>query len=262
MIDEHLADPRRVVTLEAVHNFRDLGGYPSTLGAGPRGSMTRWGVLYRADGLYRLTEADVDVLRDRGLRTVVDLRSHAELADYGTFPREQYDVQFTHFPVIDTTWKREAYEDAASDHDFMLRAYQSMLAEGDVRFAAAFEELARPGALPAVFHCAAGKDRTGILAALVLGSLGVSRSYIIGDYALTAAGMERMFAWTRREFPEKAERLADVPAAFLAALPEAMAGLLDGLDAEYGSIREYVLSIGVSEAAIESLAAQLLEPIA
>lgn len=259
---EHLSDPRRLVALEAVHNFRDLGGYPSSFGGTARGSVTRWNALYRADGLHRLTEGDIDVLRARGLRTVVDLRSHRELEEHGTFPHHRYEVAFTHFPVIDTTWQIEDLSAAGSDHDFLVWAYTAMLAEGDVRFAAAFEQLAQPGALPAVFHCAAGKDRTGILAALVLGSLGVQRDYIVGDYGLTAAGMERMREWAQREFPEAATRMADTPSAFLLALPEAMDEVLGELIAAHGSIREYVRTIGVSDAAVAALAAAFLEPLA
>ena len=261
-MDQHLSDPRRLVSLEAVHNFRDLGGYPSTRGTSPRGSMTRWEVLYRADGLYRLTEADIEVMRGLGLHTVVDLRSHRELAEHGTFPHDQVAVDFTHFPVIDTTWNPDDIAVAGSDHDFLVWAYRSMLVEGSARFAAAIEQLAAPGALPAVFHCAAGKDRTGILAALLLGSLDVSRDYILADYALTAEGMDRMRAWAVRQFPEMVDRMNDAPSAFLASLPEAMGELLDGIVTEHGSVREFVRSIGVSDAAIESLAAQLLVPVA
>ncbi len=65
-------DPRRLVRLDAVHNFRDLGGYPTV-----DGRTTRWGLVYRADGLYRLTDTDLDVVRRLGLRSVIDLRTFA-----------------------------------------------------------------------------------------------------------------------------------------------------------------------------------------
>ena len=257
-LDEHLLHPRRLITLEAVHNFRDLGGYPADRD-GER-TTTRWNVLYRADGLYRLTPADLEIVRALGLRTVVDLRSHAEIAEHGTFPHDRCAVDFAHFPVIDSTWQAADLDAAGSDLAFLVWAYRSMLVEGAARFAAAFEQLARPGALPAVFHCAAGKDRTGILAALVLGSIGVPREWILGDYALTASGMERMRDWAGREFPEMAGRMRDTPSAFLLALPEAMDELLDGIVAEHGSIRDYVRSIGVSDGAVDALSSALLEP--
>jgi len=252
-IDTATSDPRRLVVLEAVHNFRDLGGYPTA-----SGQVTRWGRLFRADGLYRLSNNDVDIVRSLGLRTVVDLRTHEELDERGVFPRDRITVRFTHVPVIDATWNHDAPAEHDSDRAFLVWAYREMLAVGAQRFAEAFEELARPGALPAVFHCAAGKDRTGLLAAMILGSLDVPLEYVIADYGLTAAGMVRMREWALREFPDMAERMGDTPSAFLQALPEAMSDVLDDLVVQHGSIGGYVRSIGVSDEAIASIAAELL----
>ena len=99
-----------------------------------------------------------------------------------------------------------------------------------------------------------------MLAALILGSIGVPRSVILGDYALTADGMDRMQTWASREFPDMASRMAETPSAFLAALPEALDHVLDELCSKHGSIRGFVLSIGVSDAVLEALSAALLVP--
>ncbi len=109
-----------------------------------------------------------------------------------------------------------------------------------------------------MFHCAAGKDRTGVLAALVLSSLGVPRSVVLADYGLTADGMERMRAWARRESPETAAHMAETPSAFMAALPGALGEVLDGLTDVHGTIGQYCRSIGVAQGSIDSLARQLL----
>ena len=247
-----LVDPRRLVELEAVHNFRDLGGYPAR-----DGSVTRWHQLYRADGLYRLTAADIETVRALGLRTVVDLRSNAEIDKWGTFPRQAIKVNFTHHPVIDQTWELDSQADR-TDHEFLVWAYQQMLQVGWQRFATAIEELAQPGALPAVFHCAAGKDRTGLLAAMVLESLGVPRTVVLADYELTVEGIVRMRSWVELNHPEMAVRMAETPSAFLMALPAALGDVLDGLAQQHGTIDAYVRSIGVSAAALQSLADQLL----
>ena len=77
-------DPRRLIALDGVHNFRDMGGYPTV-----DGRTTRWGRLYRADGLFRLTTDDVEALRPLGLRTVVDLRTQEEIDLRGRFPVEK-----------------------------------------------------------------------------------------------------------------------------------------------------------------------------
>ena len=138
-------------------------------------------------------------------------------------------------------------------------AYRSMLDGTPERFADAFVRLCAADALPAVFHCAAGKDRTGVLAMLVLGSLGVQREFIAADYALTEAGMQRMREWSLREFPDLHERITATPAVFSAAVPEAMMRMIDHVEGEHGSIRAYVRSIGVPDAAVDRLAAALLE---
>ena len=247
-----VVDPRRLVALDAVHNFRDLGGYPAR-----DGTVTRWRTIFRADGLHRLTPADLDVIRTIGLRTVLDLRSQPELDEHGTFSRHEVDVAFAHHPVIDTTWDREAHADVEA-HEFLVRAYTEMLMQGAPRFADAITALAEPGALPAVFHCAAGKDRTGLLAALLLSALGVPRTVVLADYALTADAMVRMREWATRTYPEMAARFAEVPSAFFAALPEALADVLAAVDAEHGSIGTYLTRIGVADDTIESLARSFL----
>lgn len=255
-IGELLADPRRRVVLQTVHNCRDLGGYPTG-----DGLVTRWGLLYRADGFHRMTADDLAVVRALGLRTVVDLRTHAELEERGHFPRHEIHVDFAHHPILDRTWDEAEMLGTRTDHEFLVHAYTLMLAEGAAKFAGAITELARPGALPAVFHCAAGKDRTGILAALLLGALGVPRSVILGDYGLTRDGMVRMREWALREFPEAASRMAETPSAFLAALPEALGEVLDAVVDQHGTIRDHVVSIGVAPADLDALAASLLQPL-
>ena len=248
------SDPRRLIVLDAIHNFRDMGGYPAA-----DGRTTRWRTIFRADGLYRLAGDDLEVVRELGLRTVIDLRSLAELEDRGTFPHDLHPVDFHHVPVIDSTWQHLDRTDADDDPvAFLEWAYHDMLREGPRRFAQAIEQLSQTEAFPAVFHCAAGKDRTGVLAMLLLGSLGVPREYIVADYALTVEGIERMRSWAQRVAPELWERLADTPTAFMSAVPEAMARVIDTICLD-GSIRDYTLSLGVSPDALDRLAEELLE---
>ena len=165
-IEALVADDRRVVPLFAVHNFRDLGGYPTA-----DGRETRWRTLFRADGLYRLTPDDTQSVVDLGVTTVVDLRSDNEVRTRGVFPVGQHAVTLHHLPIIDVTWGETDTPDFDDAADFLVWAYREMLAEASPRFADAITLLAQQSALPAVFHCAAGKDRTGVLAALILGAL-------------------------------------------------------------------------------------------
>ena len=248
------AHPDRLVVLEAVHNFRDLGGYPTT-----DGRSTRWRALYRADGLHRLAGADLEVIRELGLRTVIDLRRPDEISERGTFPLDDHPVDYHNLSVLDVMWMEMERPEFDDDADFLHWAYQDMLATGGPTFAGAIDVLAAPDALPAVFHCAAGKDRTGLLAMLVLGALGVPHEYITADYALTAARMAHARAWYSEHFPDQVALAADVPSAFLAALPAAMARLIDDLCVEHGSLRAYVQSLGVSDETLVRLATGLLD---
>lgn len=247
-----VADPRRLVVLDAVHNFRDLGGYPAR-----DGLTTRWGRLFRADGLHRLTPADIELVRGLGLHTVIDLRTQAEIDTHGRFPHEHIPVRYDHLSVVDTTWNM-VERPAETEHEFLVWAYTDMLEQGAPRFARALNALAVPGALPAVFHCAAGKDRTGLLAALLLGALEVPRSIVLADYALTAAGMDRMRAWAEREYPEMSEQMAETPSQFMAALPDALGEVLDEVARQFGSIAAYLQAIGVGNATLDRLADELL----
>lgn len=246
----------RVIPLSAVHNFRDLGGYPTL-----DGRVTRWRTLFRADGLHRLTAADLDVMRDLGIRTVLDLRTPEELAERGTYPVADHAVSFHHLPVIDVTW--DPGEAPAADvpaGEFLLGKYLQMLEMGEPRLAEAFQILAVPEAFPAVFHCAAGKDRTGLLAALVLSALRVPDEHVVADYALTGEAMGRMRAWLEVNSPEWLEMMNAQPAAFLSADPAAMAGILQLIRDVHGSTRAYLSSLGVSSVALSVLEDALLEP--
>jgi protein-tyrosine phosphatase len=134
-----------------------------------------------------------------------------------------------------------------------------MLEIGSSRFAEAMRVLANAQSLPAVFHCAAGKDRTGVLAALLLASLGVNDELICADYGLTRDAMQRWAAWSKQHQPELAQRIATIPPVFLAADPEAMAIILGELHDKFGSVANFVREIGVDSETIDSLQHLLLE---
>lgn len=248
-----VGDPRRVIPLDAVHNFRDLGGY--TLADG---RMIRWGRLFRADGLQRATDDDLDTFDALGVRTVIDLRSSAELDERGRYRVERHPVGFHHLPVIDTTWTEsdipKVADDEAGSIEFLEWAYRQMLADGADQFAHAMRILAVPESTPAVFHCAAGKDRTGVLAALILAGLGVDEELVVADYALSEAGMARTRDWVEREHPEMLAQMGETPAFMLAAHPEAMRRVLSGLVTEHGSVAGYLGTIGIGPAHLAALA--------
>jgi protein-tyrosine phosphatase len=250
----HLVDdPRRAITLEGAHNVRDLGGYPLA-----DGRTIAWRRLLRGDGLHGLTADDLAVLAPLGLATVIDLRRDDEVAERGTFPTERLPVELVRLPVLDTTWMELDRPDFSTADDpevaFLCWAYEDMVTEGGPTFGAALSRLARPGALPAIFHCAAGKDRTGILAALLLTAIGVDDEVVAADYALTAVAMTRMRQWYAVHDPDLAARMDEVPSMFFAARPEAMLVTLELVRARHGSIAGYLAEHGVDPATIAGLA--------
>lgn len=245
----------RRIELDDVHNFRDLGGYPTE-----DGRRTRWRTLFRADGLQRLRSAsDVERVGGLGLRTVIDLRTDGERRRHGTFPEDVLPARVHHLSIVDLTWGEAGAADREDVVEFLVWGYRDILAQGAERLARAIELLAAADTLPAVFHCAVGKDRTGLLAALVLGSLGVGHEVIAADYALTADAMRRLEDWARTKQPDLAERLARTPRGYLAADPRAMSIILHDLAERHGSIADYVREIGVASDTVESLRTALLD---
>ena len=247
--------PNRRIGLEHVHNFRDLGGYPTAAG-----KATKWNTLFRSDGLYRLRSADdISRVQQLQLRSVIDLRTKREQDDQGIFPTAEIPVTFHHLSIVDVTWSDSETPDITDPVEFLVWGYRDMLEIGATRFAEAMQVLSQETALPAVFHCAAGKDRTGVLAALVLASLGVDDEHICADYRLTRDAMQRWTVWAKQHQPELAKRFATMPPVFLAADPEAMKIILEDLHDKFGSVANYVREIGVESETIASLKHLLLE---
>jgi protein-tyrosine phosphatase len=239
----------RLIALEGAVNFRDLGGYPA---AG--GMRTRWRVLFRADGLGDLTETDLGTMRSLGMRTVIDLRSGEEL-QRGRFDVDAHPVTFHHFPIIEQLPDAEEFDRRPG---LLGSQYQEMLRDGGEAFLGVLRALASPDALPAVFHCTAGKDRTGVLSAIVLSLLGVAEETVVADYALSGAAMTRLRAKLILKYPEGRETLENIDGVF-SAEPVQMEAMLDFLRSEYGSMDAYLRRLGADDDLTTALRGALLE---
>ncbi len=253
-VTDAIAQPHRKLTLTGCVNFRDLGGYPA---AG--GRTIRWRQLFRADGLTRLDESDCAQLAELGLATVIDLRTVGEVEERGRFPEVTFEVEYHHLPLTDVlppTEDLSRYDEPA----FVTARYQQLFSEGSSSLARAVHVLAAPGALPAVFHCSAGKDRTGILAALILGFLGVPRDVIVEDYALSAEAMIALLERLKQEYAESVAEVERYAPAVISVAPETMAAFLDSLEREHGTFDDLAASLGVTDAVIQ-LRASLLETL-
>ncbi len=240
----------RIIALDGAVNFRDLGGY-----AAGGGTRTRWRTLFRADGLGELTEADLSVLRSLGIRTVIDLRSGSEL-EGGRFDVDAHPVAFHHFPFIDELPDAQEFDRRPG---LLGSQYLEMVRDAGAQILAALEVLAIPDALPAVFHCTAGKDRTGVLSAIVLSLLGVDEPTVVADYALSGAAMLRLRAKLVEKYPEGRETIESIDEVF-SAEPEQMEVLLDHVRDRYGSVGAYVEGLGAGPDLVEGLRRALLEP--
>lgn len=247
----------RLIPLADIHNFRDLGGYETA-----EGRRTRWRTLFRADSLSHLSGADLETVRGLALRTVIDLRTEPEAEKWGRFPLDVYPVDYHHLSLMDVLWDPEEAPPGDGGPEvarFLHGRYLEMLDSGAANLAFAVNLLTRPHALPAVFHCAAGKDRTGLLAAMVLSALGVPDDVIVADYALSGAALGRLFSWAERSRPEVLASLREAPAAHLAAEPDAMAAVLASVRERYGSARGFLSGLGLTDARLGALEDALLE---
>jgi protein-tyrosine phosphatase len=255
--DRGVEQPTRIVPLTGAFNFRDLGGYP----AGP-GVATRWGTLYRSDALHLLTEADVALIRSLGVATVIDLRTDAELIQVGRGPLADHPLGFHHLSVIGdgrSEASGEAVAAPAPSGDELSGRYLWYLEQGRQPLATALGVLAEPDTLPVVFHCAAGKDRTGVLAALVLDLLGVEPEVIVADYVITAERMPLIMERFRSD-PIFADRMDSLPPSRFGVTAATMEGFLRGLHDDYGGARQWALDAGVPDEALDTLVDRLLEP--
>lgn len=250
----------RKLPLEGPRNFRDLGGYPTQ-----DGRRVRWGQLFRADSLAELTDDDIAYLGRIGLARVIDLRGDDEIQESPNRLAGRTGFAYAHRPIGEEGlapsewWRRfEAGEFGEIDASWLVRGYRKTLDERAARVGGVLRELAGEGT-PAVFHCTAGKDRTGVISALVLLLLGVPREIVVGDYSLTA-----LYTGNRIPAADKwfAERGLDpeIAANVLSARRESMEETLAHLDAEHGGAERYVLEkAGLGEQEILALREWLIE---
>lgn len=240
----------RHISFERLHNFRDLGGYPTA-----DGHTVRWGLLYRADSLGKLRDGDWERFLDLGVAAVIDLRYPWEIDAKGRVP-EHPSLAYHNLSVEHRPYDQPSLGPEVEIGPYLAERYMEVAHDGVVELRAALEVIAAQEG-PVAFHCASGKDRTGLLAALVLALLGVSEEVIVEDFALTGLATERLLADWRADHPGGELRWpgagrapAEVMRLFLAALAEA-----------HGSVRAYAAELlGVDEAFVAELRAKLLEP--
>ena len=251
------------IELDGAVNVRDLGDLPTE-----DGQKTARARLLRADNLQELSAADVTKLvRDIGVTTVVDLRSSSELAAEGPAPLDSVaGVRHAHHPVLaevgsntdviaDALLARERQDKSRYPRDPVCGHYLGYLEDRPDQAVGALRSVAH-SAGAALVHCAAGKDRTGVVVALALTVAGVPAQAVVSDYAASAERTEALIARLRRS-RLYARDINSKPADLHQPRPETMAAFLEQMDARYGGVTAWLGDHAFSDDDLHALRVKL-----
>lgn len=229
-----------LIALEGAWNLRDIGGYRNA-----KGERVIKGKLYRSDGLDRLSDADLKILLDLGINQNIDLRSREEIEKWGDRLAEEAMVA-THFiPLL------HKLEINYIPHS-LGELYLFMLEESQEEFKEIFRLILNNKKGVTLFHCSAGKDRTGLVAAFLLLLAGVSREDVVKDYCESEENLRPMMT----KFVEENDPSLAV---FATSRPQDIGPLLDRLTTSYGDIENYLAHIGMTQVEIEELKSFLIK---
>lgn len=261
----------RRLPLEGTPNFRDLGGYETT-----DGRFVRWGLLYRSGVLTYLTPADYTYLGHEGIRVVCDFRTPEENAAAPETWIPNNDVKHIALPIgsddknhnTNTAMQQilATHPTPAQLREWMTKTYANFAFSAAPEYAKLFAEL-KDDSLPLLYHCTAGKDRTGVFSAFVLLTLGVPEQTVLSDYALTnrylnqanAGAIKKMTAASGSSSNFMAKLTPEQQKVMMAADPEYLRTTLRAIDAKYGSFDHYRRTeLHVSDADVQTLRKRLL----
>lgn len=255
----------RALNFEGINNFRDLGGYPTA-----DGRQVKWGVLYRSGNFANSSRADLEGLKQLHLKTLVDFRSAVEKAEEPNQLPEPTGFRVVEIPTLDdgNSAMVKDIKERFESGNFEGFDPGAMMIEGNRQFATEFtpqfrqfiDEVRAADGAPIVWHCTAGKDRTGFAAAILLRILGVSQDVVMQDYLtsnLYARDTRRSQMLLLRLF--KGEAAADTMKVLMGVEPDWLAAAFDQIDKTWGSFDNYVhQGLGLSDADIDHLKATLL----
>jgi len=241
-------NPQRHLPIEGTHNFRDAGGYPTRDG----GAM-RWRTLFRSDSLHALTDVGLAAVRELGVRTQVDLR-----APYEADRRPSALVQGDMVEYRALELGVEGSDPRAPTAYDPAELYRMFLDKGHGALGPIMGALASKAAFPMVINCTVGKDRTGLVIALLHELAGVHRDDVVADYALSGLHAAELI----KEIHERstASGIArEHSLRLLACDPESMTAALAHLDREHGGVDCYMGALGLDATQTTALRDALVE---
>ena len=254
----------RRLPFSGARNFRDLGGYGTT-----DGRTVRWGMLYRSDGLNELTDKDLELLSELSLDRIVDFRTELESGHKPDRLPAEKSPRLVKLPIEDSSTK--VWHESQSDMtkklrsidagEYMVKTYQELATQFTPEMKKFVQEVTSAQGRPVLFHCMAGKDRTGFAAAILLRMLGVPQETIMEDYLLTNEYLLFHFKW--RLFLVRllrGKRFVEKVKGFMAADPSYLSAAFDSIDREYGSFENYVQNgLGLTENDVKRMKGLYLE---
>jgi protein-tyrosine phosphatase len=239
----------RHIALRNSHNIRDVGGYPTKDG----GRIRRRAVL-RGDSPHRLEADEQELLLEYGLRAVIDLRGEAEVEERPSVFEEPSQIQYWNIPLYDEALRGRMDDLSPTLH----QVYELLLDHAQERFRRVLALSADPENQALLVNCAFGKDRTGLVIALLLGLAGVPDEIIVEDYALTEKFIRPLIHESLEYAAEQGKDLEEYEVN-LHAIPDAMEHALDHIHARYDGYRGYGRAIGLSDGEINRIRSALLE---
>ena len=258
-------DPGQRLELHGTRNTRDIGGYRTV-----DGTTVRRGVVFRSDGLDDLSDTDTDLLLGAGVRAILDFRSNGEASRPGAMTARfaVAGVTMRNLPLFDEADARSLFQSPLEPGVHPLEPYyRSILVRHAANVRTALELLAEPANRPAVVHCSAGKDRTGVIVALLLSLAGVPASTICEDYARTGEYLDAAWIETRRDDAARWGIPWDRYVMAYECPPDVMAATLLFVSSEYTAVGSsapsevsgYLASIGVAAETAATLRGALRE---
>ncbi|MEM7125348.1 MAG: tyrosine-protein phosphatase [Chloroflexota bacterium] len=242
---------KRHLPLEGSHNIRDIGGYDTS-----SGEVTNWRTFLRADSLHRLTPEGQQALIDYGLRTVIDLRFAHEVESAPNVFANSDSVNYFNISLFANASPTNSPSGQRQPPTDLESIYKMILDERQSELKAVFDVMLND-AFPVLIHCTVGKDRAGVISALMLALAGVDHEMIAADYALTAEYGADLFDELRASAATAGRDVAAFER-FLEAKPEAMHNTLTYLNENYGGVVTYLEKVGLTQEQIDSLRQQIL----